>query len=66
MATWWLTTLPDLQGGLTHIFFMEFENEGDRKYYLEEDPAHLAVVKSLGGSGIISKVQVVDFTAGVF
>lgn len=45
---------------------MEFENEKDRKYYLEEDPAHLGFVKSLGGGGLVTKVRVVDFTAGVF
>ncbi|KAJ4387603.1 hypothetical protein N0V93_008199 [Gnomoniopsis smithogilvyi] len=52
-------------GGLTHIFISEFENEADRKYYLEEDPAHLAFVKA-AGKGVVSKVQVVDFTPGVF
>lgn len=53
------------QGGLTHIFISEFENEQDRKYYLEEDPAHLAFVKGIG-QGVVSRVQVVDFTPGVF
>ncbi|KAJ7771921.1 stress responsive A/B barrel domain protein [Mycena maculata] len=51
-------------GGITHVFISEFENEQDRQYYLKEDPAHLAFVNSL--SGIVSKVQVVDFTPGVF
>ncbi|GAD96341.1 stress responsive A/B barrel domain protein [Paecilomyces variotii No. 5] len=51
-------------GGLTHIFVEEFENEEDRKYYLDKDPMHLAFVHSLGG--LIEKAQVVDFTAGVF
>lgn len=50
---------------MTHIFISEFENEADRKYYLEEDPEHLAFVKDLG-QGIMAKVQVVDFTPGVF
>lgn len=53
------------KGGLTHIFISEFENEADRKYYLEEDPEHLAFVKGLG-QGTVTKVQVVDFTPGVF
>lgn len=52
------------KGGLTHIFVMELENEEDRKYYLEKDPAHLAFVKSIGG--VVKKAQVVDFTPGVF
>lgn len=42
----------------------EFENEQDREYYVNEDPAHLSFVKSL--AGVVSKVQVVDFTPGVF
>ncbi|CAN8105248.1 unnamed protein product [Discula destructiva] len=55
----------DHSGGLTHIFMIEFENEEDRKYYLEKDEAHLTFVKSLGG-GLVTKVQVVDFTPGEF
>lgn len=31
---------------------------------MKEDPAHLAFVKTL--DGIVAKVQVVDFTPGVF
>lgn len=42
----------------------EFQNEEDRKYYLEKDPAHLAFVKSL--DGIIQNVRVVDFEPGKF
>ncbi|KAF3763117.1 stress responsive A/B barrel domain protein [Cryphonectria parasitica EP155] len=52
------------QGGITHVFISEFENEEDRQYYLKEDPAHLAFVKSI--SGIVAKAQVVDFTPGIF
>jgi hypothetical protein len=52
------------QGGVTHVFVIEFENEEDRKYYLEEDPAHLGFVKGL--SGIVETIRVVDFTPGVF
>jgi hypothetical protein len=43
---------------------VEFENEADREYYVRADPAHQAFVKSL--DGMIEKVQVVDFTPGVF
>jgi len=53
-----------LQGGITHAFVVEFDNEEDRKYYLEKDPAHLAFVKSIGA--VVKKAQVVDFTSGVF
>ncbi|EON64574.1 hypothetical protein W97_03807 [Coniosporium apollinis CBS 100218] len=50
--------------GLTHAFVSEFENEEDRKYYLEKDPAHLSFVESLGP--VVQNVCVVDFTPGVF
>ncbi|PYI27560.1 hypothetical protein BP00DRAFT_379300, partial [Aspergillus indologenus CBS 114.80] len=53
-----------LSNGITHVFVMEFESEEDREYYLNKDPDHLAFVKGLGGD--IEKVQVVDFTNGVF
>lgn len=52
------------KGGFTHGFVSHFANEEDRKYYLEEDPAHLGFVKSLGG--IIENVRVVDYEAGKF
>lgn len=52
------------QNGISHVFVSEFESEEDRRYYLEEDPAHLAFVKSL--SGIVAKAQVVDFCPGAF
>ena len=53
-----------LQGGFSHGFVSHFANEGDRRYYLEEDPAHLAFVKSL--ENIIQNVRVVDYTPGEF
>jgi hypothetical protein len=52
------------KNGVTHVFVSEFENEEDREYYLNKDPAHLEFVKSL--SGVVEKGQVVDFTPGVF
>lgn len=52
------------QNGISHVFVSEFENEKDREYYLNQDPAHLAFVKSL--DGVVAKAQVVDFTPGVF
>ncbi|KAJ9194439.1 hypothetical protein DTO164E3_7324 [Paecilomyces variotii] len=51
-------------GGFTHIFVEEFETEEDRDYYTLKDPAHLAFANSLGA--VVEKVQVVDFTPGVF
>ncbi|MCJ1482633.1 hypothetical protein MMC06_002799 [Schaereria dolodes] len=52
------------QGGFSHGFVVEFENEEDRKYYLEQDPAHLGFVKTL--DGIMERVRIVDYEPGVF
>ncbi|KAK4547968.1 hypothetical protein LTR36_010687 [Oleoguttula mirabilis] len=51
-------------GGFSHAFVSEFQSEEDRKYYLEEDPAHLAFVKSL--EGVMQNVRVLDFEPGKF
>lgn len=51
-------------GGFSHGFVSHFATEEDRRYYLEEDPAHQAFVKSL--EGIIEHVRVVDYTPGVY
>jgi hypothetical protein len=56
--------LIEMQGGFSHGFVSHFANEEDRRYYLEEDPAHLAFVKSV--SGIVQNVRVVDYTPGKF
>ncbi|KAK7706437.1 hypothetical protein SLS57_009671 [Botryosphaeria dothidea] len=53
-----------VQGGVTHVFVSEFENEEDRKYYLEQDPAHLGFVKFVGE--LVQTVRVVDFEPGKF
>jgi hypothetical protein len=53
-----------LQCGISHAFVVEFDNETDRKYYLESDPAHLGFIESL--KGVIARAQVVDFVPGVF
>lgn len=39
-------------------------SEEDRKYYLEEDPVHLAFVKDV--TPLVKQVRVVDFEDGVF
>lgn len=52
------------QGGFSHGFISEFENEEDRKYYLEKDPSHLEFVASL--KDVVQNVRVVDFEPGKF
>ncbi|KAI3339153.1 stress responsive A/B barrel domain-containing protein [Ustulina deusta] len=52
------------QDGITHCFVAKFENDDDRKYYVESDPAHREFVA--GVKGKVDKVQVVDFTPGEF
>ena len=59
-----LQTLTLEQGAFTHGFVSEFQNEEDRKYYLEQDPAHLEFVASL--TDVIQNVRVVDFEPGKF
>ena len=53
-----------LQGAFTHGFVSHFANEEDRKYYLEQDPAHKAFVESL--DGIIQNMRIVDYEPGAF
>ncbi|KAJ7105462.1 stress responsive A/B barrel domain protein [Mycena crocata] len=50
--------------GLTHAFVVIFNSEEDRKYYLEEDPAHQEFVKSL--DGIVEKATIVDYEPNEF
>ncbi|KAI0544146.1 stress responsive A/B barrel domain-containing protein [Xylaria curta] len=52
------------QNGFTHCFISKFENEEDRKYYVEKDPAHRAFVADLLDK--VDGVQVMDFTPGEF
>ncbi|KAI1129735.1 stress responsive A/B barrel domain-containing protein [Nemania abortiva] len=54
----------NLSGGLTHCFVAKFENEEDRKYYIETDPAHREFVASVKDK--VDKIQVIDFTPGEF
>lgn len=53
-----------MQGAFSHGFVSEFATEEDRKYYLEEDPVHLAFVQSI--EPIIQNVRVVDYVPGEF
>ncbi|KAH7122322.1 hypothetical protein B0J11DRAFT_335725 [Dendryphion nanum] len=51
-------------GGLTHGFVVEFNNEEDRDYYINNDPAHRSFINFVGG--ILEKVRVLDFAPGKF
>ncbi|KAF2479117.1 hypothetical protein BDY17DRAFT_327908 [Neohortaea acidophila] len=53
-----------LQGAFTHGFVSEFQNQEDRKYYLEQDPEHLAFVATL--KNVVMNVRVVDYEPGKF
>ncbi|KAF4552073.1 Hypothetical protein D9617_11g009200 [Elsinoe fawcettii] len=52
-----------LQGGFTHGFVYEFDNEEDRDYYVKDDPAHLDFVASI--KDVVQGARVVDFTPDV-
>ena len=43
---------------------VEFASEEDRKYYVEEDPAHWEFKKSL--KGLMANVGVIDYTPGEY
>ena len=43
---------------------LEFENGEDRDYYVKQDEAHLAFVKSL--DGLVEGAQIVDYTPGEY
>jgi len=57
-------TMPYPQQGVTHGFVAEFASAEDRDYYVKEDPAHRAFVKSIGE--LIDRATVVDFRDGAF
>ena len=52
------------QQGITHAFVMEFDNTDDRDYYATKDPIHIGTVKTF--VDMVDKLQVIDFTKGVF
>jgi predicted GNAT superfamily acetyltransferase len=54
----------NLQGGFSHGFVVEFENEEDREYYLNKDPEHLAFVDYV--KQLVQNIRVVDFEPGKF
>ncbi|GAW17517.1 hypothetical protein ANO14919_069750 [Xylariales sp. No.14919] len=49
--------------GFTHGYICEFDNEEDRTYYLEADPAHIEWVQYV--KPFIADAMVVDFVPGV-
>ncbi|KAI0880472.1 dabb-domain-containing protein [Annulohypoxylon maeteangense] len=57
-------SLEGQQHGMTHAFILQFENEDDRRYHVEKDPAQLEFAASI--RDILEEVQVIDFTPGVF
>ncbi|KAI0895186.1 dabb-domain-containing protein [Annulohypoxylon nitens] len=52
------------QNGMTHAFILQFENEEDRKYHIEKDPAQLEFAASI--QDILERSQIIDFTPGIF
>ncbi|KAI1170704.1 hypothetical protein F4777DRAFT_568278 [Nemania sp. FL0916] len=49
--------------GFTHGYICEFDNEEDRTYYLEADPAHIEWVQYV--KPFIADAMVVDFVNGI-
>jgi hypothetical protein len=49
---------------MTHGFVVEFASVEDRDYYVTEDPAHMAFVKSI--EALVEKATVVDFNDGAY
>lgn len=57
-------SIEPFANGNTHGFVMTFATAEDRTYYVKEDPAHAAFVKSVGA--LVEKITVLDFEAGVY
>jgi hypothetical protein len=53
-----------LQHGATHAFVVEFENEQDRDYYVNEDPAQASFVLEVLQR--LDKATILDFSPGRF
>ncbi|KAK6540580.1 hypothetical protein TWF694_009370 [Orbilia ellipsospora] len=50
--------------GMTHGFILEFKNEDDRNYFLQEDPSHKKFVEAIIPQN--SDFLVLDFTEEVY
>lgn len=59
-----MTMLTMSQAPHTHGFVVEFENDKDRDYYVNEDPAHMKFVEFAGK--MLNSVKVLDFEPGRF
>ncbi|PYI08328.1 stress responsive A/B barrel domain protein [Aspergillus sclerotiicarbonarius CBS 121057] len=55
-------SIEGLQNGISHALVSVFENTADRDYFVNKDPAHIAVVQNVKEH--LAKVQVVDFIDG--
>ncbi|OOF93313.1 hypothetical protein ASPCADRAFT_407513 [Aspergillus carbonarius ITEM 5010] len=55
-------SIEGLHNGMSHAFVSVFENTADRDYFVNKDPAHIAVVQNVKEH--LAKVQVVDFIDG--
>ncbi|KAI0112039.1 hypothetical protein GGR51DRAFT_557220 [Nemania sp. FL0031] len=54
----------DTNKGMTHGFIIEFKNEVDRKYFLEEDKAHKDFVAAVAPT--TDDFLTLDFTEGIY
>ncbi|KAF2704858.1 hypothetical protein K504DRAFT_441454 [Pleomassaria siparia CBS 279.74] len=57
-------SIEDSQNGITHAFILQFHNNEDRDYYVDEDPAHQEFKTAAGA--VLEKAQVIDFRDGIF
>ncbi|KAJ6015900.1 hypothetical protein N7540_010491 [Penicillium herquei] len=55
-------SIEGCQHGITHAFVSQFSTTDDRDYFVQKDPAHMALVQSAKSK--LAKVQVVDFIEG--
>lgn len=53
-----------VEDGLTHAFVVEFDNGGDRDYYVKDDPVHQDFINQHAPN--FEKVCVVDYAVGQF
>ena len=49
---------------MTHAFVVEFQNEADRGYFLDKDPAHKAFVEAIIPEN--NDFLTLDFTEGIY
>ncbi|KAK5995496.1 hypothetical protein PT974_03904 [Cladobotryum mycophilum] len=65
-ATWnavaRLTLIKSIQETITHALITEFENEEDRRYFMDHDPAHLSI--SALGKKVFSQLHVLAYVPG--